>query len=222
MDQLNETPHRKVLEQYLSLITVEAKKLKSKSGIPYCKARESVIINRTPFMDANSLAQWTSVQEELIASIESDSDRLKALDYDSSYRSENHYYAFEKKVSIQQIGDSEFKELLIKPENETTVSHSTWVRFTKGREAEVRAPTIDVKVDSHIKCLNQLGKNVYIINTFEDFESWYGLWGEACVIAESVFRHAEFEPSIRESMLGSFVVKKDPHEQYQVRAFLSR
>ncbi|MEP0174587.1 MAG: hypothetical protein ABJH28_15875 [Paraglaciecola sp.] len=222
MNQLNVIPHRKLLEQYLSLITVEAKKLKSKSGMPYCKARESVITNRTPFMDANSLAHWANAQEELIASIESDSNRLAALDYNSSYRPENHYYAFEKKVSMQQSDDSELKKLLIKPESETSVSHSTWLRFTKGRESEIRKPTIDVKVDSHVKCFNQLDKNVYIINTFEDFEYWYGLWGEGCVIAESVFRHAEFAPSVRDSMLGSFVVKNDPHERYQIGAFLNR
>lgn len=217
MSQPLALPHRIILQKYLKNISLEAKKLKACSTINFCKAREKIIKNSTPFDSSDSLSKWAATQERLLNNLEVDPSRLAALRCKSSSGS---YYAFAKNIQIVANIEGPNRGLVIRPAPETFPTHTTWVGFTEKKQFEIREPTNDVKVDAHIGYLNLLGKSVYVIDSIEDFARWSSLWGGNCVVSESVLMSGAFDCSLRESMLNQFIVKRDELEDLRVQCFL--
>lgn len=209
MQQSTKLHHTRALSNYLERISVETKKLKKSLNINLSEAREMWLKEHTPFSESNSFNEWVQEREADITDMQKDPVRLRALDYDSSFKNQNNYFAFSKEIVVLVDGKDNSAELTLRPSFKLNFIHSSWVGSSKLLpNIGVRQATPDIDVKQHIKMQCLLDRPVYIINSLDNFYRWGDCWGGDAVIAEKIFCENEIDINTRKLLLDEFMVSK--------------
>lgn len=200
-------PHIKVLSKYCRKISIEAKKLKKKEGIIHCKARERWIFENTPFSGSNEYDQWLNKQEKDLSVLAADQERLFSLNYQNALHNNVLYFAFRKEIKLTCAND-EVNSLIISPSEVTESVHSFILEKQIWPNMVVRRPIPVISPMSFVKCANNEGRTVYIINTFTEYLNWSKKWGGEALISLDVFQHENFNIDEKEALLSDFIAVK--------------